>query len=463
MSRAILLFLSLAVLGWAGAWLAERPGTVSLVWQGWRVDTSVSVLLLLLILFLIALWLLARLFGLLRAGPVAWRRSRREHRRQRGYDALTRGMVAIAAGDAGGAEREARRAHDGLDDAPLATLLSAQAAQLDGRIDAARAAFEALAERPDTAFLGERGLLAIARREDNLEAALRHARRLRELKPESPWVLGELFQLAASAGDWQTAGRALEESARRKQLSAAEIDRRRAIVRLVEAQAAETDGEERRARDLARQAHAALPGFAPATLLAARLTAAAGDRKRARRLVEDGWRRQPHPDLARLFLGLHDDLAPEKRLDAVRKLALLNPDHAESHIAVAEAALAARDWTVASEAVDRATAAAPSSRSYRLLAAYRERSDGDLNGARAALAMAAGAPAVEAWCCRGCGFRGMGWDPHCQGWGTFDGYDWRRPAGVARLPSPDDAATLASGGGRAIVPHEGAAVADGSD
>ena len=47
--------------------------------------------------------------------------------------------------------------------------------------------------------------------------------------------------------------------------------------------------------------------------------------------------------------------------------------------------------------------------------------------------------------------------------GTFDGYDWRRPAGVARLPSPDDAATLASGGGRAIVPHEGAAVADGSD
>ena len=51
-----------------------------------------------------------------------------DSKRRRGYKALSQGMVAVAAGDAGEAARLARRADGLLNDPPLTLLLSAQAA-----------------------------------------------------------------------------------------------------------------------------------------------------------------------------------------------------------------------------------------------------------------------------------------------------------------------------------------------
>ena len=45
MIRALLLLLLLAGFMLAVAWFADRPGNVSIVWQGWRIDTSVPMLI----------------------------------------------------------------------------------------------------------------------------------------------------------------------------------------------------------------------------------------------------------------------------------------------------------------------------------------------------------------------------------------------------------------------------------
>src|SRR5207244_3592662 len=81
-----------------------------------------------------------------------------------GYRALTQGMVAVAAGDAEEAQRQARKADVLLAEPPLTLLLSAQAAQLGGDEDAARRFFSEMLNRPETEFLGLRGLLMQAGR-----------------------------------------------------------------------------------------------------------------------------------------------------------------------------------------------------------------------------------------------------------------------------------------------------------
>ena len=46
----VLIWFGVAVVAMLGAvWLAERPGTVTAEWQGWRLDSSVGVLLVALI------------------------------------------------------------------------------------------------------------------------------------------------------------------------------------------------------------------------------------------------------------------------------------------------------------------------------------------------------------------------------------------------------------------------------
>src|SRR3546814_4260342 len=84
-------------------------------------------------------------------------------------------------------------------------LLSAQAAQLNGDQTAARRYFEAMLERPETEFLGLRGLLNQSLRTDDPARALALAHRARALRPSTPWVLRTCLDLEIRQGRWDDA------------------------------------------------------------------------------------------------------------------------------------------------------------------------------------------------------------------------------------------------------------------
>src|SRR4051812_34377382 len=99
MLRVLWFFLKLGLLVAAAVWLANRPGAVTFQWLGYRVETTVGIALLGVLLLAGLAAVLYRLWGWLRGTPRRVARSRAESRRTRGYRALTQGMVAIAAGD----------------------------------------------------------------------------------------------------------------------------------------------------------------------------------------------------------------------------------------------------------------------------------------------------------------------------------------------------------------------------
>ena len=110
---------------------------------------------------LLVLWAFGWIYFLFRrtlAMPAEVARNARISRQNRGYKALTQGLVALAAGDPDEADKQARRATKLLEDTPATLLLTAQSAQLNGDEEAATRYFEAMTEEPETAFLGLRGL-----------------------------------------------------------------------------------------------------------------------------------------------------------------------------------------------------------------------------------------------------------------------------------------------------------------
>ncbi len=446
--RGLIFFAGLAALSAVGAWLAGNPGEVTILTRipftektTVRVDTSVGVLLLAAGLLAAAAAILYRIWGGLWNVPRQLGRARRERRLRRGHLALARGMVAVAAGDTHEARRQARRADELLDDPPLTLLLAAQAAQLEGDEAAAETRFTAMLERPETEFVGLRGLMLLAQRHGDAGRALDLARRARLLKPELPWVQTTLFELEVTGGLWPEAERTLKAMVRHKTLPPAEIARKTAVVLLERSLDAERHGTTSAALASARKAQAADPGFLPATLRLAWLHHGAGRDRRAQKLIEDSWRLAPHPELARLYRLVAPAKDALRALQAMETLEKLQPGHRESHLALARASLDAQLWGEARRHVKQAGEPLTAG-ICRLMAELVDAEGGDAGAAREWLARATEAEPDPAWVCGACGAVAEDWSAHCGNCGAFDRLDWRIPARVRAL-APAEAAEAA--------------------
>ncbi|HYZ47942.1 MAG TPA: heme biosynthesis HemY N-terminal domain-containing protein, partial [Sphingomonas sp.] len=138
----IIVFLLLIALAAAGAaWVADQTGDVVLSWGGWRVETALPVFALGLGLVAVAAVIVWTILRALWRMPAHIRRSRRERRQARGRHAVTQGLLAIGHGDSASARAHAETARRHAAHDPLALLLHAQSAQLDGDREGAQRAF----------------------------------------------------------------------------------------------------------------------------------------------------------------------------------------------------------------------------------------------------------------------------------------------------------------------------------
>lgn len=441
MLRLVLFLLQLAVLVAAAVWVADRPGEVRIAWLGYEIVADIGVLILAVFLLMLVAALAYRLWRRLLRAPRDTRRMLRRGRRRRGYQALANGLVSVAAGDADEAGRWARKAEQLLDQPALTLLLSAQAAQLAGDEAAARRHYEAMLGESETRFLGLRGLVQLALRQGDTTAALGYVEEAYRLRPETPWVLETLFDLAEREGRLAEAGRVVQEARRRKLLPPGEADRRRAVVLLEEAEAEARAGRPDEAIGRARKALRLAGELTPAAAMAARLLAERGRRREAERLLERAWTLRPHPELSRLYLSFHGEATAAQRVALARRLTGGQPDAVETRIAIAEAALEAGLWAEAQAALEPLEEAPPDGR-VALLAARR--AEGEEESAEAARWRRAASelPAPPQWTCGQCGETHRVWRPRCGGCNAFDSLAWKAgPTGL--LPALPPAAPAA--------------------
>ena len=294
----IILFLVLIALAAAGAaWVADQTGDVTLSWGGWRVVTTLPVFLLALGVAVVAAMLAWTLLRALWRMPDRIRRGRRERRQVRGRHAITQGLLAIGHGDftAARAHAEVARRHAAHD--PLALLLHAQSAQLEGDRAGAQRAFRAMAEREDTRLLGLRGLFIEAQRADDPVAAVMIAEEALKLAPSSTWASHAVLGFRCAKGDWSGALAILDNDLAAGLIEKPAYRRQRGV--LLTARALELENVDRdRSRDSVMEAVKLAPTLIPAAVLASKYDSEAHQVRRAMRMVEAAWLAQPHPDLA---------------------------------------------------------------------------------------------------------------------------------------------------------------------
>lgn len=455
MIRLVVYLLVLAAAAFGIAWLADRPGTVTLDWQGWQIETSVLVAasaLLLVIAAAILLWTLIRL-ALRSPDLIAF--SWRSRRRNRGIAAVTRGLIAVGSGDAIGARRAANDAERFLGREPLAQLLAAQSAQLSGDAAGAEATFRAMTEAPATRLLGLRGLHMEARRRGDANAALMTAEEAARFEPGLAWAADAVIEARCVAGNYSGALAMLEREASHGGLDRAAHRRRRAVLLAAQAQALEL-GDPSVAREKAVEACRLAPTLVPAAEVAGRLLGAAGDTRKAAKILEAAYTATPHPGLAEAYLHLRPGDSSRERLKRIRTLTSRMPAHPESAMVIARAAIDAQEFTEARTALAPLTAA-PTQRVCLLMAELEAAENGDVGKAREWTARAVRALRDPAWVADGT--VSESWLPVSPVSGKLDAFEWKVPPGVASSPLIENEAERAKAAIAAALESKAAAKA----
>ncbi|MEM6649836.1 MAG: heme biosynthesis HemY N-terminal domain-containing protein [Pseudomonadota bacterium] len=328
--------------------------------------------------------------GLVRL-PNKLRRKREERRRVKGMTALTRGLEAVAAGDAGDAQRHARMATKQLDEPGITRLLTAQAAQLAGDDETAQASFAAMLEAPETEFLGLRGLYLQALTAGDQKEALGYAERAFQLRPSAGWAYQSVYGLHLDRAAWGDAIEVLRLAKKHDHEEGQRLHRKEAALLTAQAYAAENAEDIETALKDAEAALKLSPGFAPAAVLAARLEGAAGKRSKAGRLLDDAWAISPHPAIAKTMADLYKDEKLEKRTARLKRLADKAPDADESILLKAEQDIALGAFEEAKTALEPLLTRTPRARTFAAMADAMEGLYG-LDAAQLWLDRAAAAP-----------------------------------------------------------------------
>lgn len=403
-----------ALLALVLAWLAVQPGWLELRWLGWHVATAPGWALLALLIVLAIPLLLGRLYTAIRYRSGLFGPGRMLRRARAAELLATRALADLLLAQSERAAGQAATALGRVADDPLALFV---AARLGDKVAADR-----LAAGKATARLA-----AIAR---YLHApGIETTARLVALAPDSPAAWAAAFAEHARAGQWEEATAALDKWTALDPADAAAMATRRAAVATAAALAA-TDDEV--ATDWARRAARAAPGFVPGVVMAARRLAARDRRQKAASLILAAWDMAPHPELAEAYAALDPTETAHHRLERFRALAASHPDHPESRMRLAEAALGAGEALAALEALAPLLAGAPRARAAHLAAiAHRQLGIEPDPHARWPEALVHGAAEPD-WRCDACHAHAPHWSLVCPSCAAVATLAWTEvPAGMA--------------------------------
>lgn len=423
----ILSFLVLVfALGLGFAWLAERPGTMLVTFDGYQYEVTLMVAAVIVTALVASIMILWWLVKSIWNSPYTVARYFRVRRRDRGYQALSTGLIAAGAGDAETARKKQREAAQliSASQEPMVHLLEAQALLLDGDHAAARRKFEEMLDDPEMRLIGLRGLYLEAERHGDRGVARHYAERASALAPQLGWAASASLEARMQDGDWDGALRLLDAQKASRQADRDKLARDRAV--LLAAKAINLSHvDPLAAKNAALEANRLDPALVPAAVIAAKSLFRQDDLKKGARILEAAWKLQPHPEIADVYVHARTGDSATDRLKRARRLAELRTNNAESSLVLARAALDAGDYRLARDSAETAARIAPREAVFLLLADIEEADGGDQGKIREYLGRAIKAQPDPAWTADG--VVSEKWAPFSPVTGRIGAFEWRAP------------------------------------
>ena len=433
MFKILFFFLFLACLIGLSVWLTDNPGSVTIYWLGYEIQTYFGVLLVALVGLLISILLLIWIVRVICKSPTEFLNARKRRRETEGYKALTFGMAAVAAGDKDEATKFSKQADKLLGNPGITRLLSAQTAALNGDGDAASRYFNTLSNDKETRFVGLVGLIRQAQHSGNTAVVHKLTKEAYELRPGSAFIVETLFDLQIANGSWEEANKTLADSVRRKVKPESLVKKSRAVVLSALAQSKKLQGNEKEAIFASESALNYDKEFVPAALIRTSLISDVKSQRKAVSFIESFCKRKPHPKVLEAYVKLWQNEEDLQKYQRLQNLLDNNVVDDEVMLFMAQSALNAHLWREARSKIELIIEKKVTV-SYCLLMSELERLEmHDDNLSKSWLEKASRALPDKTWACNSCGAVALEWSAICGNCHAFDTIIWKEPPRVEQL------------------------------
>lgn len=428
MFKTLWFFIKIALLITAAVWVAERPGRVVFDWMDYRIETSVGVVVFAVVLLMVFSAYGYRFWRSIVTMPSWFKRYQEAKTKEKGYAALTKGLVAVAAGDTKVALKHSKRASKLIPQVSLTKLLGAQSALMNNEHDKAQKQFYELIKDKEASFFGVRGLLTQTIRQGDHDKALQLVRQADSLQPKTKWILQTLLDLEIQARDWNAAENTLHKCYKLKAFDKKTYQKHQVAIELAKAEVAKAKGLYDVALEHAKDAWKIDPEFVPANELYAYTLYELGDQKKAAKIIEKAWKTNEHPDLVRAWQRIAPEEVkagdPLKRLSWAEQLLKNRKESIEAKLAVGVSALDAGVFGEARRYLEEVAKIHPGERVFLALSELEQRQFNDSDKASAWMQKAVEVDKEKEWTCGHCNTHSVKWSPICSNCGSFNTIEW---------------------------------------
>ena len=349
MIKTIWFLIKISLVTYGAFWLLSQDGMIDINFLGYDVKTKTGLFLLSIIIIFVLAYALMKIVKTILSSPKKLIQLNETRREKVGYDKLTQGLAAVAAGDANKATSLSKSVDKlfGQNKTGLTLLLQAQAARLRGEENLAQTYFETMLEDKNAAFLGLRGLLKSSLDKGDYAAALRHAKSAYKNYPKQDWLLNLVYDLELKNHHWDAALSFSKKIEKYKILDEDKINSDRVAIYLMRYDFDKNEQGVDKAFYNLKMAYKLSPDFPPVVLRYGAYLIEKNKVKKAQSLVIQAWKTNPHPQLAVLWNDLYQAQNKDnetKKLAYFQRLIEANDVSVESYIAVAQCAVDLGFW-----------------------------------------------------------------------------------------------------------------------
>lgn len=435
MFQALWFFIKIALICGAAIWIVTLSGQVDIAVFDYKIKMDAGLFFFSLTVLILSLIFVLRLITAIFKTPQKIINLYKADQRKKSFRALTRGLVAVAAGDVKRAtqySKQTKALWPDINGLPL--LLEAQSAKLRGEDGLAQNRFERLLKDKDSAFLGVRGLLKASLDQGDYSRALEFARQAEKQHPKKPWIVECVYELEIKNRLWTDVLRTNHKLLKIKKEDAAKLNKDRVAIYLHHHDKAINKGYDRQAKSEVEKAYKLDPYFVPTITRYAHFLIQEGKTKKCAKIIEQAWQYNDHPDLAELWKRL-EPLPKGKNVDKdydnlmawYARLIAAKPESAEAQMAAASAAMDKNYWGEAKAYLTVAEKIYPSARVYRLQAIVEQHSTQNDDAIHRLMERAANALPDKKWICEETGMIYDDWRAIAKPHGSFNTITWDIP------------------------------------